>query len=76
MAKWKYLVSSSASIPGLQNTLDKLGENGWELVSVNYVAGPLTRSQDAAPVGQPNEKEWVSVLKKSGAGELVRKLGR
>ena len=76
MAKWKYLVSSSASIPELQNTLEGLGEDGWELVSVNYVAAPFKTPQGQAPVGYSNEKEWVSVLKKSGAGELVRKPGR
>ena len=68
-------MSSSASFPELQTSLDELGEDGWELVSVN-VGGPFKMPEDQAPAGRSNEKEWVSVLKKSGAGELVRKPGR
>jgi len=64
MAKWQYLVAAYSHVPAMQQSLDQLGADGWELVSLNYVTGPF--EMPSGPPVQPGEKEWVAVLKKPG----------
>jgi len=57
MKQWEYLVRDGFEIP-LNDSLNKLGEQGWELVSTcNSVRAGVTRLIFKREKGESNEPE-------------------
>lgn len=55
MQKWQYVVEQFQSPTELSTLLNKLGDEGWELVGI-LAEGTQTRAQIVAK--RPNEKAW------------------
>lgn len=55
MQKWEYVVQPFQSPTELSTVLNKLGDEGWELVAM-LAEGTQTRAQIVAK--RPNEKAW------------------
>jgi hypothetical protein len=65
--KWEYEVIRADDLEGFEFWLKKLGAEGWEAVSANYVMSAQEKSSLGAELGEythPASPMWIAVMKR------------